>query len=366
MAANENEIRVFLAGDVMTGRRIDARLSELRVIDFGRGAAEIWGDALQVLAAWAPHVRIVNLETSVTTSNDAWPNKRFRFRMHPDNVACLRHAGFDCCTLANNHTLDFGRAGLSETLDVLTRHRLVHAGAGADAASAASPACIELRGGRRVLVFSWAHPSSYTPRDWAAGANQSGINVLTDYTLDTTMAVSRRVRGSSGRDDLVVASIHWGPNWGYEVSYAQRRFARALIDHGGVDVVHGHSSHHPIGVEIYRGKPILYGCGDLINDYDHAGENAAYRPDIAALYFLSFDTSSKRITSLALVPMEITGGTLRRASPESSMWLAATLNRGGRPVALRSRLVRLRRLRRTRFRNCWEVSAADGSLKLRL
>jgi poly-gamma-glutamate capsule biosynthesis protein CapA/YwtB (metallophosphatase superfamily) len=63
----------------------------------------------------------------------------------------------------------------------------------------------------------------------------------------------------------VVASVHWGPNWGYQIAESQRRFARGLID-AGVDLVHGHSSHHPIGMELYRDPLICYGCGDFVND----------------------------------------------------------------------------------------------------
>jgi poly-gamma-glutamate capsule biosynthesis protein CapA/YwtB (metallophosphatase superfamily) len=65
-----------------------------------------------------------------------------------------------------------------------------------------------------------------------------------------------------------VVSIHWGPNWGYEVPQAQQDFAYTLIDHHGVNIIHGHSSHHVKGIEIHRSRPIFYGCGDLLTDYE--------------------------------------------------------------------------------------------------
>jgi Putative enzyme of poly-gamma-glutamate biosynthesis (capsule formation) len=68
--------------------------------------------------------------------------------------------------------------------------------------------------------------------------------------------------------DIVVASIHWGGNWDYKVPREQREFAHKLIDEAGVDVIHGHSSHHIKGIEVYRGKLIMYGCSDLLNDYE--------------------------------------------------------------------------------------------------
>lgn len=68
--------------------------------------------------------------------------------------------------------------------------------------------------------------------------------------------------------DRVVLSLHWCGNWGYEIAREHRDFAHAVIDEAGIDLLHGHSSHHPMGIELYHGKAILYGCGDFLNDYE--------------------------------------------------------------------------------------------------
>ncbi len=339
---------LFLAGDVMTGRGIDDLLT---IAD----PSAIWGDVLEELAHRSPDVRIGNLETAVTTSDTAWPNKRFRFRMHPDHTPCLVAAGFHCLTLANNHVLDWGYEGLAETLSALSRHGISTTGAGPDLGAASAPVALNLAKGRRVVVFAWAHPSSYTPKPWAATADRAGVNLLTNLDRRSIAAIKRQIDALRKRGDLIVASIHWGPNWGYEVAFRQRRFAHRLIDRAGVDVIYGHSSHHPMAVEIYRGRPILYGCGDLINDYGRRGETAPFRPEIAALYFLRMDARSRTLAELILVPMRIDDQCLRRASAADAQWLCNTLNRGGPPVAAAARLGRLRRLRRTRFRHGWMV-----------
>lgn len=67
-----------------------------------------------------------------------------------------------------------------------------------------------------------------------------------------------------------IPALGWG-NWGYGVTRRTREFAHELLDHAGVDLIHGHSSHHPLGIEVYRDKLILYGCGDFINDYEGIG-----------------------------------------------------------------------------------------------
>lgn len=67
-----------------------------------------------------PDVKVINLETSITAGGDPWPNKGIHYRMHPRNVEVIQSAGVDCCILANNHVMDWGHAGLNDTLKTLT------------------------------------------------------------------------------------------------------------------------------------------------------------------------------------------------------------------------------------------------------
>lgn len=289
------------------------------------GYEYVWGDAGEVLRRFDPHVRIVNLETAVTSSREADVSKGIHYRMHPGNVGCLTAAGLDCCVLANNHVLDWGRRGLIETLSTLRAAGLRTAGAGVDDAEAAAPAALEVPGGR-VLVYGLAFPSSGTPEAWKARPARPGVNWFADLS-DRTVEVMRRCLERDRRPgDLVVASLHWGGNWGYEVRNCERAFAHELIE-AGVDLVHGHSSHHPRGIEIHRGRPILYGCGDLLNDYEGIGGYEAYRPELALMYFPVLEVSSGELIALTLVPMRVRRFRLQKASAEESAWLAARMGR---------------------------------------
>jgi poly-gamma-glutamate capsule biosynthesis protein CapA/YwtB (metallophosphatase superfamily) len=149
----------------------------------------------------------------------------------------------------------------------------------------------------------------------------------------------QRVRqdvGSAKRaGDLVVASIHWGANWGYLVPPEQVTFAHRLIDEAGVDVVYGHSSHHVKGIEVYEGRPILYGCGDLLNDYEGIGGYEQFRSDLALLYFLHMDSATGELAGLQMVPMQVRRLQLNRASAADARWLMDTLNREGRQFGTR-------------------------------
>jgi len=86
--------------------------------------------------------------------------------------------------------------------------------------------------------------------------------------------------------DFTIISIHWGANWGYDIPAEHQKFAHRLVDEAAVDVIYGHSSHHAIGMELYKGVPVLYGCGDFINDYEGISGNEEFRFELALAYFL--------------------------------------------------------------------------------
>lgn len=340
-------VTLFLCGDVMTGRGIDQVLphpsdpllhephvrSALDYVELARRAngpiprpvdfAYAWGDALAELVRVGPEVRIVNLETAVTRSDD-WLPKGINYRMHPANVPVLEAAGIDVCVLANNHVLDWGPPGLTETLETLRSARIATVGAGRDAAEATAPAILELPRGRRVVTFALGSVTSGIPEDWAASAKRPGVNLLEQKAIREIAASVERVKRPG---DVVVASLHWGGNWGYAIPRQQRELAHALVDEARVDVVHGHSSHHPKGIEVHGGRPILYGCGDFLNDYEGISGYEAFRGDLVLMYFVSFDPLGGRLVRLEMTPLQIRRFRLHRASMEDSRWLRDTLQR---------------------------------------
>ncbi len=348
------DVKIFLCGDVMTGRGIDqilphpgnaqlhepfmrsaqgyVELAEESSGPIARpvGFEYIWGDALDILAREHPDARIVNLETAITVSNEAWPGKGIHYRMHPDNAGCLTAARIDCCSLANNHVLDWGYPGLVSTLATLRAAAIHAAGAGPTEAAAAAPAILELAPRSRVLVYALASETAGVPREWAAAGDRPGVNLLRDLSPEAAAAVGRQVEAVKRPGDVVVASVHWGSNWGYEVAPTRREFAHRLVDDAHVDIVHGHSSHHPIGIEVHRDRLILYGCGDFINDYEGIRGYETYRPDLTAAYFATLDATTGRLQALELAPMRIRGLRVNRASVAEARSLAHALTQAGR------------------------------------
>jgi poly-gamma-glutamate synthesis protein (capsule biosynthesis protein) len=250
--------------------------------------------------------------------------------MHPDNVACLTAAKVDCCALANNHVLDWGTRGLVETLDTLRLAGIKSAGAGFDLLQAEQAAVLPVVGGTRVLVYSLGMQSSGIPPDWSAQAARAGVYLVDELAEQHLERLSANIRAAKQLGDIVVASIHWGSNWGYDVSASEVRFAHRLIGEAGVDVVHGHSSHHPKAIEVHARKLILYGCGDFINDYEGIHGHDRFRPELTLMYFPALEPASGQLLKLELVPVRMRRFRCQRASEEEVSWLCKVLQREGR------------------------------------
>lgn len=348
-------ITLFLCGDVMTGRGIDQVLphpsdprlyenymtSSTDYVSLAEAAngpipkpvdfSYIWGDALDELGRVCPDVRIINLETSVTHSED-YALKGINYRMSPANIECLTAAGIDCCVLANNHVLDWGQAGLMETLETLKAKGIETAGAGENIEQASVSPILTVPGKGRVIVFAFGSTSSGIPQSWAATDAMPGVNLLADMSERSIRAISRQVKALKQPGDIVVASIHWGGNWGYRIAPGQRAFAHALIERADVDIIHGHSCHHAKGIEVYHGRLILYGCGDFLNDYEGIKGYEEFRDDLALMYFVTVDPSDGRLVRLAVTPLQTRNFRLNRATPKDSRWLSRTLNREGKTL----------------------------------
>ncbi|EEA28476.1 polyglutamate biosynthesis protein, putative [Talaromyces marneffei ATCC 18224] len=328
------EYTLNFTGDVMLGRLIDQLYpthvsspnDERHVRGFQRNytAESPWGTALPLLAAEGD-LNFINLETSITTHPVPWPDKAFNYRMHPANaIPILSAANIDFACLANNHTLDFGTEGLVETVWTLKQHSAVHAtagrgdyyrvafaGAGETTEEAFAPAILELPRksqrndsmtyGNRPSTLSAENLDSVTPKHlihiYAASDHPYAWRDIptfhfVDYSAKAREHLKRLIwkhspppletRSTESSPALKIFSFHWGPNYSWHPAPEIRQMAHFLIFECGIDIVHGHSSHHVQGIECPApGKLIIYGCGDFVDDY---AVNKEYRNDLGALY----------------------------------------------------------------------------------
>lgn len=249
-------VRLAFVGDLMLGRGVSWALEH-------HPPEWIWGDVLPLLRGSS--AVIGNLEAPITSGTRRWRRtcKMFHFRADPAATEVLTRGNVRFVNLANNHMMDFRARGLVETMRNLDGAGIGHAGAGRSRAEAERPALLALPGLAAGLLSA-----TDTMPAFAAGPNRAGTHVIRidpgspDLAWVRDAVADLRRRGA----DLVVLSLHWGPNMRRSPPRRFRAFARAAID-GGVDVIHGHSAHLVQGIEIYKGRPILYDTGNFLDDY---------------------------------------------------------------------------------------------------
>ena len=273
-------MRVVFGGDVMLGRTVSAWIRR-----FGP-QYPLRGVARQLRGA---DLAVVNLECAITESVQRWKGepKAFYFGAPLAAVATLSDAGVDLVSLANNHILDYDFQGLADTLWQLHAHGICNAGAGEHLGHALAPAIVERNGMRFAMVAMCDHQA-----DFAAKPSRPGMAHI-DFTdereaLDLIEKALLPVR--QARADWPILSLHWGPNQAPQPSPLFRRIAHAAIEMGW-KILFGHSPHIFQGVEIYRGCPLLYACGDLVDDYL---VDPVLRNDHQLLFELEIDGSALR------------------------------------------------------------------------
>ena len=297
----------------------------------------IWGDALEELERARVDARIINLETAITTATTPWPGKDIHYRMHHGNIACLSAAKISVCALANNHVLDWGYNGLFETLHILDEARIAHSGAGKNADEAAAPAIVDLTPQTRLLLFSFGSTSSGIPQEWRATSLRAGVNLLEDLSEAAAVRIANQMCQHQQPGDSLIASIHWGSNWGYKIPREQIAFAHRLIDEG-VALVHAHSSHHVKGMEVYKGQLVLYGCGDFLTDYEGISGYEKFRGDLALMYLVDIESGNGELRSARLVPLQMRRFRLKQTSAGDAAWLCDILNNLGAPFGTQTQL----------------------------
>jgi len=338
-----------LMGDVMLGRLIDQMFphhvhepEEARIArsimdaqdERPYGPETPWGNTMPFLQQ--ADLNLINLETSVTTHPARWPNKVFNYRMHPANITALKAAKIDYAGLANNHSLDFSEEGLLETVRTVRGAGIAFAGAGESREEAQRPAILRLAGSSREHeVHVWS--ASDHPSDWATVSNFH----LIDYTKQTKERLEALISAPSPTGQaaaLKIFSVHWGPNYSWQPADEIRGLAHFLVDECGIDIIHGHSSHHVQGVEIYKGKLIIYGCGDFVDDYALVPK---FRNDLSVVWRVS--VREKRygeglnLEKLEIEPTKIDRFKARKleAGEEDAKWVRAKVKDLSRELGTR-------------------------------
>jgi poly-gamma-glutamate capsule biosynthesis protein CapA/YwtB (metallophosphatase superfamily) len=297
-------LTLALVGDVMLGRGVNRMIA-------AHGFAYPWGDLLP--AVRGADCFLINLECALTDHTGRWHDgghKPFYFRASPRVVETLRVAEVDFASLANNHAADFGMTGLVDTVRHLDAAGIAHAGAGGDVLAAQAPAFVTAAEWRIGVVAFADYPAV-----WAAGPTAPGINYTpVSLAAGHFAAIADALTIARRQADMVIFSMHWGPNMRARPTSAFRAFARRVIA-AGADVFWGHSAHVVQGIEVWHGKPILYDTGDFVDDYAIDPE---LRNDLSGLFLLR--ARPPAIAWIDVVPVAIGHCQVNRARGAERDW----------------------------------------------
>ncbi|UKJ08702.1 CapA family protein [Solitalea lacus] len=292
----EDRLFIGFTGDVMIGRLVNSQIKN-------SNHSYVWGNVLPLLQS--TDLNIINLETALTRSHDL-ALKTFNFKADPEHISVLTKARIDAVNLANNHVLDYGVAGLWDTIKMLQMAGVKYAGAGENSAAAARPAIFtkcNIRIG--LLGFTDNEPG------WQATADTPGINYV---SVGDTEKIKKDIESVREMVDLLIVSIHWGPNMRERPNTRFVDFAHFMID-GGVDIIYGHSAHIFQGIEWYNGKLIMYDTGDFVDDYK---VTPAFRNDLS--FFFVCEVDKKEIKGLKLFPVLISNCQVNLATGADYKW----------------------------------------------
>lgn len=199
-------------------------------------------------------VMCLNNEFTYSTGGAPLEGKAYTFRANPERVAVLQTLGVDIVKLANNHVYDYGRQALLDTFTTLEEAGISYVGAGRNLEEAMQPVYMQIEG-KTVAFVSASRAEKYkmTPQ-----ATEDSPGILRCY--DTTLFLETIAKARENAD-FVLAYVHWGTEYSYELEEVQRSTGRAYLD-AGADVVIGAHSHCLQGMEFYKGKPIIYSLGN--------------------------------------------------------------------------------------------------------
>ncbi len=311
-------VQLGLVGDLILGRRVNAALVG------GMPPAEMWGDLRPRMLA--TDAMIGNLEGPITTHSTKWDRwKTFYFRADPLALDALKAGNFKCLALANNHMIDYGAEGLFDTRKHLEAAGIAFAGAGADPDQATKPALFtagQVRIGfisitNTVPAFR-AKPDRPGTSYWRIRNDRQTIGRLAGLIYDLRHAGA----------ELIILSVHWGPNYRWWPTQRHKAFARHAIDLG-VDIVHGHSAHILQAVEFHGKGVILYDTGDYIDDLPVV---PGFRSDYSFLFLV--EAGPSMTPSLRMVPAKLSPARVSIATGDDADTIRSDMTRRCRGYAV--------------------------------
>lgn len=271
---DQQTVRLIAVGDVLFARGVGKQITK-------HGAPWLFANVKGTISS--ADIAFCNLECTLSTRGVA-QRRRYQFRADPKFASAMHTAGFDVACLANNHTLDFGRDAMMDTVRAVRKTGMTAVGAGKDRADALSLQIVKKNGLRVGFLAYTDLPSDGVVR-LADRPTVAGLNA------DELPA---QIKAARKRCDTLVVSFHWGVEYMKRPTERQQHIAHVCIDNGA-DVVLGHHPHVLQPTETYKGKPIIYSMGAFVWDAKIFGA------DRSAIYVIELGKGKARLVKSVAV-----------------------------------------------------------------
>lgn len=261
------KITICAVGDIMLGRGVGSRLEEQ-----GRRVEYPFEKVRGLLRTG--DIVFCNIEHPVTDRTKCLDRSgKIILGCATKYMKSIKYAGFNMVNLANNHIMDFYGGGLEDTISLLDENGIVHAGAGESITEARKPAFMQINDIKAGMLAYTNYAELVFAGDpyfkFEAEADKPGVApVKLEYMLEDMENLREGV-------DLLIVSLHWGIEESFNISPEQIELAHKIID-SGADIILGHHPHQFQGMEIYKGKPIIYSMGNFIFDQNDPENQEAF------------------------------------------------------------------------------------------
>lgn len=288
----EEPIILTFAGDTMAAGKVAPILEQ-------NGFQYPWENAKAYFEN--SDLTMINLETPVTLKGEP-ENKQYAYQSHPDLIKGAKWAGVDIVSLANNHSLDYGREAFHDTMTNLQKHDITYVGGGLNENEAFSQRAFNIKG-KKVSFLAFSRVIPFV--SWYANGDQSGI--ASGYQSDKVYEIVSSIANDT---DILIVYMHWGKEMADEPNSEDVKFAYDLIDHGA-DVIIGAHPHVLQRLEYYKGKLIAYSLGNFIFTMSH--HDIARQSAILKVTLESDGTQTAQVK-----PMRIHNGAVWETEEEES------------------------------------------------
>lgn len=292
------------AGDALLAFAGDVMFSDAYLDAYNRSGIQALADSNMLSHMQNADLFIFNEEFPFSLQGEAMEDKQFTFRADPKYVKIFQDLGTDIVTVANNHSLDFGRDAFCDTLATLDQAGITRIGGGYNAAEASAPATRTING-QSFAIFAATRVSPSW--DWYATDNQAGI-----FQTYDAAKLNASIKEASQTYDHVIVFVHWGIERNETPEDYQRSLAKGYID-AGADLVVGCHPHVLQGFEYYNGVPIIYSLGNYL---------FGNRDGQTVLLETTF--TDENPPSVKLIPCQRSGGVLKEIQNPSALYQKLT------------------------------------------